>query len=108
MKRYCQRIQRSVAAPGWAVVWNLLLAYITYGLARLVFYLLNRDMLAPALAQGGWLDVVLGGLMFDTSAIVYTNALWLLLMLLPLHIKENATYHRVLRCLWWSTAWRWW
>lgn len=99
MKRYCQRIQRSVAAPVWAVVWNLLLAYITYGLARLVFYLLNRDMLAPALAQGGWLDVVLGGLVFDTSAIVYTNALWLLLMLLPLHIKENATYHRVLRWL---------
>lgn len=36
--------------------------------------------------------------MFDTSAILYTNALYVVLMLFPLHLKETATYHRI--CKW--------
>ena len=40
-----------------------------------------------------------GGLMFDTSALLYGNALYLLLVLLPCHIKENRRYHNALRWL---------
>ena len=39
-----------------------------------------------------------GGLLFDTSAILYTNALYVVMMLFPLHWKENKIYHKV--CQW--------
>lgn len=39
-----------------------------------------------------------GGLMFDTSAILYTNALWVLMVLFPLALKENDLWHRI--CKW--------
>ena len=82
----------------WAVVVNLALVYVTYAVARMVYLALNWSLLAPAL-QGNVADLVVGSLQFDTSAIVYTNILWIVLMLLPLHLKETATYHRVLRWL---------
>ena len=43
-------------------------------------------------------EVFWGGLVFDTSAILYTNVLWVLMMLFPWYRKENHTYHRV--CKW--------
>src|SRR3712207_5132973 len=36
-----------------------------------------------------------GGLLFDTSAIIYTNLLYIFLMLIPLHLKEHAVYQKV-------------
>ena len=43
-------------------------------------------------------EVFWGGLVFDTSAILYTNVLWVLMMLFPWYRKENHVYHRV--CKW--------
>ena len=39
-----------------------------------------------------------GGLLFDTSAILYTNVLYIVMMLFPLHWKENNVWHRI--CQW--------
>ena len=64
-------------APIVSVVWNLLMVYIVYMLARLVYYVENISYFSSSF------DIIRGGLIFDTSAIVYTNALWILLMLLP-------------------------
>ena len=75
-----------------AVIWNLLLAYVVYQIARLTYYFENTDYLNYTL------DVWRGGLLFDTSAILYTNALYIVLMLLPLHWKERAVYHQC--CKW--------
>ena len=36
--------------------------------------------------------------MFDSSAIMYTCSLYIAMMILPLHLKENRTYHKV--CKW--------
>ena len=75
-----------------AVLWNLLLAYVVYQIARLTYYFENTDYLNYTL------DVWRGGLLFDTSAILYTNALYIVLMLLPLHWKECTIYHQC--CKW--------
>ena len=64
-------------APIIAVVWNILQVYAVYMIARLVYYIENHSYFSAH-----W-DIIRGGLLFDTSAIVYTNALWLVLMLLP-------------------------
>lgn len=56
------------------------------------YYVGNRDYLSYT-----W-DIFQGGLLFDTSAILYTNALYVVMMLFPLHWKENKIYHKV--CQW--------
>ena len=64
-------------APIVATAWNLLLVYIVYMIARMAYYAENASYFTFNY------DTIRGGLLFDTSAIVYTNALWLLLMLMP-------------------------
>ena len=91
-----KRISSTLLAPIWAVVVNLALVYVTYAVARLAFLSINWKLLSPAL-QTNVADLVMGSLVFDTSAIIYTNILWIVLMLLPLHIKERPTYHRTLK-----------
>ncbi|MBR5728413.1 MAG: LTA synthase family protein [Muribaculaceae bacterium] len=93
-----KKLSTSLLAPVWAVIVNLLMVYVIYALARLVYLGLNWSLLSPAL-QGSLTDLIKGSLQFDTSAIAYTNMLWVVLMLLPLHLKERPTYHRVLRWL---------
>ena len=64
-------------APIVATAWNLLLVYLVYQIARCEYYFENASYLSYTS------DVFRGGLLFDTSAIIYTNALYILLMLLP-------------------------
>ena len=70
-------------SPLLAVLWNLLLVYLVYQIARLVYYCENTGYLSYS-----W-DIFRGGLLFDTSAILYTNVLYVVLMLFPFYKKEN-------------------
>ena len=79
-------------APAVALAWNLILVYLVYMMARLEYYAENASYFDFTL------EIFQGGLMFDTSAILYTNALYILLMLIPWHRKENTSYHRF--CKW--------
>lgn len=82
-----------------AFIANLLLVYVLYALCRLAFLALNYSAFAPGLPQLDALQVVRGALYFDTSAILYTNAAYALLMLLPLHHKEHAGWQRTAQWL---------
>lgn len=62
-------------APIVAVIWNILLVYVVYQIARLAYFFENTQLLHYNS------DVFRGGLLFDTSAIVYTNALYVVLMM---------------------------
>ena len=82
----------------WAMLVNLLLAYIVYFIARTAYLLENYGFFADAISMeslGNWYR---GGLLFDTSAIIYTNALWIVLMLFPLWLKETRVFHKI--CKW--------
>ena len=61
-------------APVAALVWNLLLAYLAYFIARLAYLLVNLGHFADGLTFNHLLHLFKGGLAFDTSAIIYTNA----------------------------------
>jgi phosphoglycerol transferase MdoB-like AlkP superfamily enzyme len=82
--------------PLCAVLLNLLLVYIVYFVARTVFLLENRN-LYPDLSAGHLAELYRGGLSFDTSAILYTNALWVVMVLLPLHAKETPFWRGLCR-----------
>ena len=82
-----------------AVVWNLLLVYLVYQIARIAYGIENANYFGHLIDNSNqWGDIFCGGLLFDTSAIIYTNALYIVLMLLPLHQKERSGYHRF--CKW--------
>ena len=83
-----RQLLQKIYSPLLAVLWNLLLVYVVYQIARLAYYLENSTLLTYSY------DVWRGGLLFDTSAILYTNVLYVVLMLFPLHWKERPAYHR--------------
>ena len=72
-----KKLMSKTYSPLLAVLWNLLLVYVVYQIARLEYYLENLEYLTYSF------NTWRGGLLFDTSAIIYTNALYILLMLLP-------------------------
>ena len=82
--------------PLASVVANLLLAYVVYFVARMAFFAENYSLYSNIDASH-FAELLCGGLTFDTSAILYTNALWVLMVLFPLHLKETPAYHRVCR-----------
>ena len=87
-----RQLNNKLFSPLLVVLWNLLLVYLIYQIARIEYWLENSSYLNYTF------DVWRGGLMFDTSAILYTNALYVVLMLFPLHYKETNVYHKI--CKW--------
>ncbi len=85
--------------PLAAVLYNMVLAYAVYMLARVVFLLDNWSLFAETMTLRHFLNLCRGGLVFDTSALLVTNSLWLVLMLFPLWLKECPSYHRLCRIL---------
>lgn len=73
----------------FSVAVNLLWVYLLYEACRLIFLWLNWTTLGESMSWSVFLSALEGGWRFDSSAIFYTNSLYILLALLPLHIKEG-------------------
>ena len=67
---------------------NLIIIYIAYGVCRVAFVMENWGLFASDFQWSSVPEMLHGAWMFDTSAILYTNVLYALLMLIPLHYKE--------------------
>ncbi|MBP5455671.1 MAG: sulfatase-like hydrolase/transferase [Paludibacteraceae bacterium] len=91
MKKYVTLLE-----PLGSVLLNLLLVYIVYFISRLTFVWENWAMYPNLEIHHLW-ELIRGGLLFDTSAILYTNVLWVLMVLFPLHWKETDVWHRICR-----------
>lgn len=81
------------------LIWNLVLVYIVYFICRLAFVLVNWDVFGGNLSFGYAMSLFGAGVIFDTTAILYSNTLFILLFLLPFHWKENARFYQVVRWL---------
>ena len=82
-----------------AAVLNMLVAYLVWMLARVAFFVENWSTFAPYMSWPLFKSMLHGALVFDTSALLYVNSVYLLLMLLPLHIKEREGFHKGLKWL---------
>ncbi|MBN8578838.1 MAG: sulfatase-like hydrolase/transferase [Cytophagales bacterium] len=82
----------------WALLKSLGLAMLLYTLARLVFYLFNYPFFAHV-PVGRFFTIAAGGLRFDLAAVLYSNALFILLFILPLKARFAAWYQRALQWL---------
>ena len=82
-----------------AAVLNILVAYLVWMLSRVAFFAENWSTFAPYMSWPLCKSMLHGALVFDTSALLYVNALYLVLMLLPLHLKERTGFHKGLKWL---------
>ena len=93
------KITKSYYSSPLALLGNILLSYLCFALCRLVFLFENWTLFSEHLSSNSLGQILQGGWMFDTSAILYTHALYAVLMLLPLHYKERTTYQSVTKAL---------
>lgn len=78
-----------------ALVYRIFLAYVFYQIARLLFWYFNKDLIKVD-SVSEYLKLAYHGTAFDTTAILYVNALFILLSLLPLVINTKKGFQKVL------------
>lgn len=91
---YRSKLSRIMDSAPICVAVNLIWVYAAYLICRVAFVMLNPTTIAGTSVAELW-QIFRGGFLFDTSAIFYTNALYILLILLPLHLKERRVYQMV-------------
>ncbi len=73
---------------------NILIAYTSFGICRLVFFISNLDYF-PNIESNNVLDIINGAIVFDTAGIIYINILYILLMLIPLPCRERKLWQNI-------------
>lgn len=84
------------------LLYRIFLAYAFYQIARLLFWFFNKDLIRVD-SVSDYLKLAYHGTAFDTTAILYVNALFILLSLLPLVINTKKVFQKVLFWLYFIT-----
>lgn len=79
---------------------GLLLSYATLFVTRFIYIAENWGTLGDVFSSNSITELTKGFLLFDTSALMYLSIPYTLMMLLPLHFKENATFRFSAKCVW--------
>lgn len=77
------------------LAYRIILAYLFYFIARILFYLYNVDLLHVS-SLSEFLKIYYYGIAFDTTAILYINALFIVLSILPFGINTDKNYQKFL------------
>lgn len=84
----------SLAKSFFKTIWDIALVYIAYTICRAIFLAVNYSHYSEGIFGDNFWTLFKGSLIFDTSAIIYTNLLFLVLALLPLHWKEESNAYK--------------
>ena len=88
-------MKRLLHTPLALLVWRIALLYAALMLCRAAFWVYNAALLGPP----EWSELgqlVAGSLKFDTASVVYADGVFILLSLLPLHLREQRWYRGML------------
>ncbi|GHN03131.1 sulfatase [Cytophagales bacterium WSM2-2] len=77
-----------------ALVLSLLLVMALYSISRIGFYAFNRSYF-PDMTIGRMMRMLGGGLRFDLSATLYSNSLFILLMIVPVVWRFKPLYQKI-------------
>ena len=77
------------------LIYRLVLTYLFYFLARIAFYYFNQAHLKVA-GVGDFFRLAFYGLLFDTTAIIYVNLLFIFISVLPLFINTKKSFQKIL------------
>ena len=78
-----------------ALFYRILLAFLFYSIARLGFFLYNYKLLKVD-SVSEYISLSYHGLVFDTTAILYVNGLFILLSIVPFWINTSKKYQILL------------
>ncbi len=81
-----------------ALAQSLLLMMVLYTVCRVVFYFYNVEFF-PDMTFARFGKIMIGGLRFDLSAILYLNSLFILLIVIPFPFRFREGYRTVLKYL---------
>jgi phosphoglycerol transferase MdoB-like AlkP superfamily enzyme len=84
------------------LVYRIMLVMILFSLCRIGFYVFNIQMF-PGITAGQFLSIMGGGWVFDISAIVYINSLFIVLSILPFDFRYNKLYQTILKYIFFIT-----
>ncbi|MEI3790138.1 MULTISPECIES: LTA synthase family protein [unclassified Chryseobacterium] len=82
--------------------YRIFLAYVFYQIARLLFWYFNKELIKVD-SVSDYFNLAFHGIAFDTTAILYVNALFILLSLVPIVINTKKGYQTVLFWLYFIT-----
>lgn len=89
-----KKISAALHSTPVSMMLDLLWLYVAYAVCRIAFLFENWSIVGAGLTGDSLRQIWLGGFRFDSSAIFYTNSLFLLLYLLPVHKKEHLGWYR--------------
>ncbi len=72
------------------------LAMLLYTITRILFFIFNRHLF-EATSLSDFAALLLPGLRFDLSAVLYTNLLFMALMLIPFRFRYKTGYRKLLK-----------
>lgn len=82
----------------WAMVLRLLLVMLLFTLCRIGFYIFNASYFADV-TPASFLRILYGGVRFDLTAVLYINAIIILLSIIPFDFRFNTIYQSALKYL---------
>jgi len=84
------------------LAYRILLIMFLFLLCRIGFFLFNYKMF-PGVSLSQFITIIRGGLVFDISALVYVNILFIFLHIIPLEIRYKDVYQMVLKYIFFIT-----
>ncbi len=72
---------------------QVLLSFVLLHVSRYIFYAMNASHFSN-LNFHDWINIIKGGIRFDVAAILYTNALFIVLKIIPFPFRFNRYYRR--------------
>ncbi len=82
--------------------YRILLVYIFYFIARILFYFYNVNLIKIN-SFYDFIRLSYHGIAFDTTTILYTNILFIVLSVLPLVINTKKVFQKILFYLYFTT-----
>lgn len=67
---------------------------LIYSLTRIIFFLVNLNLFEET-TFSGFMVMLMGGLKFDLSALLFINAIYILSQTIPFHFRYNVGYQKI-------------
>ncbi len=84
------------------LAYRMLIVLLLFSLSRIGFYIFNINMF-PDMSPGEFFSIMKGGLVFDISATIYINMLFIILSILPFDFRYSEIYQTILKYIFFVT-----
>ena len=86
----------------FVLVARLAFSMLLFSLCRVIFYLLNSDVY-PDMTFGHFMYLMMGGLQFDLTAVLYTNMAYIFFFIMPFRFRYRAVPQKIFNWIYYVT-----